>query len=123
MDEPSLKIAMKCSDLGASRAFYGGALGLELVDEWEEGHGNGCIYAVGSGFIELNEPARADGEDAASDHRFNLQIKVADLDAWLAHLDGRWEHDEPKTQPWGERTVRMRDPDGTLVTIYQEIGT
>jgi catechol 2,3-dioxygenase-like lactoylglutathione lyase family enzyme len=120
MDDAALKITLRCADLEASRQFYGDALGLEVVDEWEEAHGNGCIYAVGAGFVELNETA---GGATAGSHgrRFDLQIKVGDLDAWLERLESRWPHEEPKVQPWGERTVRMRDPDGLLVTIYQAL--
>ena len=46
MDDAALKITLRCADLEASRQFYGDALGLDVVDEWEEAHGNGCIYAV-----------------------------------------------------------------------------
>ena len=53
--------------------------------------------------------------------RFDIELEVSDLDPWIARVDGRWEHESPKTQPWGERTLRLRDPDGVMVTIYQKM--
>jgi catechol 2,3-dioxygenase-like lactoylglutathione lyase family enzyme len=121
MDDSVLKIAMRCADLTASKGFYGDALGLELVDEWEESHGNGCIYAMGAGLLELNERKNADRSPDEPVDRFDLQLRVPDLGSWIDRIDGRWDHSAVKEHPWGERTIRMRDPDGVLVTIYEEV--
>ena len=117
MDEVSLKIVIRCADLGASRAFYADVLGLSVVDEWQEAHGDGCVFAVGSSAIELGQ-AR-DDDDAREQHKIDVVIGVPHLDAWTARIDGKWQHGEIKVHPWGERTVRMRDPDGVLLTLYE----
>lgn len=119
MDGLGLKIVVACSDLSASREFYRDIVGLDIVDEWQEAHGNGCVFSVGDGFLELGE--RKKGPDP-SNHPFNVQFSVRDVDAWVGRVADQWEHTQPKDQPWGERTVRMRDPDGILVTVYQVIG-
>jgi catechol 2,3-dioxygenase-like lactoylglutathione lyase family enzyme len=124
MTSPSLKVVIRCGDIQASRRFYGDILGLDVTDEWDEPRGAGCILSLGTSLIELHEMT-------PKDHRFDpemrepvrvdkidVQFAVADLEPWLERLAGRWDHGEPKTQPWGERTVRLRDPDGILITIY-----
>ena len=112
----SLKIVLRSRDLAAARRFYEDVLDLEPVDEWSEAHGAGCIYEVGEGMIELNE-ARG-GDEASSPDRFDLQIKVDRLEPWTRRLEGRWDFTGPKQHPWGETTLRLRDPDGTLITIF-----
>ena len=109
----ALKIVMRSADLPSARAFYEDVLQLEVADEWSEAHGDGCIYNVGEAMIELNEA----GQDAGP-AGFDLQIKVDDLDLWVERLEGVWDFIGPKHHPWGERTLRMRDPDGLLVTIF-----
>ena len=117
MEEVSLKVVIRCADLAASRTFYRDVLGLSVIDEWHEAHGDGCVFAVGSGLIELGQQ-RANSEASASPN-VDLEIGVPALDDWLARIDGKWQHGDPKVHPWGERTVRMRDPDGLLLTIYE----
>jgi uncharacterized glyoxalase superfamily protein PhnB len=48
-----------------------------------------------------------------------LEFLTADVDADFARLKDRAElvH-EPKTMPWGNRTVQFRDPEGTLVSLF-----
>jgi catechol 2,3-dioxygenase-like lactoylglutathione lyase family enzyme len=120
VDGTTLKIVIRCSDLTASRDFYAEVLGLPVVDEWHEEHGDGCVMSVGDGFLELGERG-ANTSNSPSGHGFDIQFAVPDVDAWLSSIDGSWKHGEAKTQPWGERTVRLRDPDGILVTVYQVV--
>jgi uncharacterized glyoxalase superfamily protein PhnB len=51
-----------------------------------------------------------------------LEFMVADVDAEFARLEGKAElvH-EPKTMPWGNRTVQFRDPEGTIVALYTPV--
>ena len=114
-----LKIAIRCEDLTASRAFYESVLGLTVVDSWSEAHGDGCIFSVGSGLVEFNEAPGS--HDAGPVKRFDIQFEVADLEAWAARIGQGWEYQGPRTQPWGERTLRLRDPDGVLVTVYERM--
>jgi catechol 2,3-dioxygenase-like lactoylglutathione lyase family enzyme len=47
---------------------------------------------------------------------FHVELEVADLDAAAADLQARGiEIDGPTERHWGERDVRVRDPDGNLL--------
>lgn len=51
-----------------------------------------------------------------------LEFMVADVEADYARLKDKAEviH-EPKTMPWGNRTVQLRDPEGTLVSLFTPV--
>ena len=49
-----------------------------------------------------------------------LDFEVDDVDAERARLDGvvaDWVQ-QPTTQPWGNRSMLLRDPDGNLVGLF-----
>jgi uncharacterized glyoxalase superfamily protein PhnB len=48
-----------------------------------------------------------------------LEFMVEDVDAAFERLKDKAElvH-EPKTMPWGNRTVQFRDPEGTAVALF-----
>jgi len=48
-----------------------------------------------------------------------LEFMAADVDSDFARLKGKVEMvHEPKTMPWGNRTMQFRDPEGTLVSLF-----
>jgi catechol 2,3-dioxygenase-like lactoylglutathione lyase family enzyme len=122
----SAKTVVRCRDFVSSRAFYGSVLGLHVVNEWNEAGGRGCIFAVaGDAFVEVYEMNAADPRyDAAfsrpsATDKVDLQLRTAALDAWVARLRGTWPFDGPRTLPWGQRWILLRDPDHLLVAIYE----
>jgi lactoylglutathione lyase len=54
---------------------------------------------------------------------FEIGFKVDDCDAAFAELvrAGASVVTEPTTRPWGQRTAYLRDPDGNLVEIAQDL--
>ena len=64
-----------------------------------------------------------EGSAEAGQHRTSiLDFMVDDVDAEFARLKGSVElvH-EPKTMPWGNRTVQFRDPEGSLVSLFPPV--
>ena len=58
-------------------------------------------------------------EDAVRRGEVILDFRVADVDAEFARLDAlgaRWVF-WPTTQPWGARSMMLRDPEGHLINI------
>lgn len=52
-----------------------------------------------------------------------IELEVEDVDAEYArlrHLAIEWVK-RPSTQPWGNRSIYLRDPDGNLVNLYARV--
>ena len=60
---------------------------------------------------------------AADNRTVIIEFRVADVDAACAAVraTGAPVVLEPTTQPWGNRSALVRDPDGNLVNLYQNV--
>jgi hypothetical protein len=59
------------------------------------------------------------GEPVPSD-KIDLQLQAGSVDEWAVRLRGRWPFEGPQDLPWGQRWIRLRDPDGLLIAIYMD---
>ena len=79
---------------------------------------NGMTLAIGSTrTVALFAP---DSAVAATNRSAIIEFLVEDVDALWQDLAG-WVTDvvtEPKTMPWGNRSLLVRDPDGNLVNFF-----
>ena len=51
-----------------------------------------------------------------------LEFRVEDVDAEFTRLKGKVEFViEPKTLPWGNRTLQFRDPEGTIISLFTPV--
>ena len=60
---------------------------------------------------------------AADNHSAILEFRVEDVDKEydrLKEVIGEFVQ-EPKTQPWGNRSLMFRDPDGTLINFFTPV--
>lgn len=66
----------------------------------------------------------ADAAEAAANRSVILDFLVDDVDATYEALRGVLDGfvNEPTDMPWGNRSLLVRDPDGTLVNFYAPIG-
>ncbi len=62
------------------RRFYGEILGLDFVREWQDGGGPACMYATGSGIIEIFSDAEGPRKLGPTDH---VAFATADPDACI----------------------------------------
>lgn len=79
-----------------------------------------ATLAIGSAdTVALFKPGSA---EPAANRTAILEFMVADVDAEFERLKNEveWVH-EPKLMPWGNRTVQLRDPEGTLVSLYTPV--
>jgi predicted enzyme related to lactoylglutathione lyase len=61
---------------------------------------------------------------AAANHSAIVEFLVADVDADYARLAdslGDAVVQKPTTMPWGNRSLLIRDPDGTLVNLFTPV--
>lgn len=131
MPEPAraFRCAFFARDYEASIAFYGNALGLPVVERWERGPDDrGTLFAAACGVVEvLARPRRWDPSspwDVRPPQGVVLVVEVADADGLHRQLVARGVAVEegPTDQPWGHRSVRLRDPDGLQLYLFTPAG-
>ena len=105
-------------------------LALTVAEEWDELQGRGCILTLDastSALFELYEMRPADKRFQAAftlqltNDKLDPQLKTDSVDSWAARLSGVWPYEGPEDLPWGQRWIKLRDPDNLLIAIYQEI--
>jgi catechol 2,3-dioxygenase-like lactoylglutathione lyase family enzyme len=114
------------TDLDRALDFYTGVLGLTL------GHRSGEYAQLHTGVTRLALYTRTAMEKilglslqppTAHAPGFELGFKVADVDAAFAELlaHGAAAAAPPTDRFWGQRTAYVRDPDGHLIEIVQDL--
>jgi catechol 2,3-dioxygenase-like lactoylglutathione lyase family enzyme len=109
-------------DLAALTAFYETLTSVTPTypfgDDYAEVRTPGCVLAFvsQSGVDEYNSGAAT----AAANRSAVLEFEVDDVDAErlrLGTIVTEWVQ-EPNNQPWGNRSMLFRDPDGNLINLY-----
>ena len=125
----SLKTTIRTRNFEALCGFYENILGLHKVEGWHETHDRGAIYRIGpngsNGLLEISQIDSAheyfqpEFREPAS-HKMDVQMATDDLEAWVAHLRGKWEFRGPVDRLWGSRYVYLTDPDQVQIIIYED---
>jgi catechol 2,3-dioxygenase-like lactoylglutathione lyase family enzyme len=121
-----LRVALTSSDFERSLKFYCDGLGIQPAQIWNNGQGQALILDMGKATLELFDEAQAETIDQIeAEKRVSGQIRFAlqvpDLQAAMARLlaHGATLVHEPVVTPWGDYNVRLQDPDGMQVTLFQ----
>ncbi len=84
------------------------------------------MLELGQATLELFDEAQAEAIDRIEagqrlSGRIRFALQVPDLDQAMARLlaHGAALVHAPVTTPWGDRNVRLQDPDGMQVTLFQ----
>ena len=107
--------ALRTLDYERSRRFYVDALGFEIDWEWRPEPGLPVFAQISKAGLSLYLSEHAgDGEPGIV-----VYLYVADVDAWHEEvLDAELAVDsEPENQPWGNREMRLSDPDGNRLVV------
>jgi catechol 2,3-dioxygenase-like lactoylglutathione lyase family enzyme len=113
-------------DLAASRRFYEDLLGLEVkIVMRRDGRDIAVAYAAGLSVWQVDDAYDAvfgrDAErPAALGHgNWEFSFETPDLDAMAARLAaaGVAVAQPLRTLPWGQRAIRVYDPDGHIIDI------
>lgn len=110
-------------DVDRLTSFYERLTGLtadRLSPEFAEVRTPNGTLAVGSTrTVQLFGPGSA---APASNRTAIVEFRVVDVDAVHAGLDDTVEVvTPPTTMPWGNRSLLVRDPDGTLVNLFTPV--
>ena len=101
-------------------AFYARLSGTEatrLADGFAEIRLEGATLAISE--EHLVQRFNAGAATAASNRSAILEFEVADVEGTLARMAEAAEVVmRPTTMPWGNRSLLLRDPDGSLVNVF-----
>ncbi|HSL41932.1 MAG TPA: VOC family protein [Anaerolineales bacterium] len=121
-----MRIALTTSDYDRLVKFYCEGLGIEPAAIWNNDGGRALILDMGKATLELFDEKQAEvidnleaGRRVSGQVRFALQVPdlTAAVERLLAH--GATLVHEPVLTPWGDYNVRLQDPDGMQVTLFQ----
>jgi catechol 2,3-dioxygenase-like lactoylglutathione lyase family enzyme len=112
-------------DVEASRGFYEGLLGQEVMMD----HGPNVAFRGGFAIWEIEHASQIvfgqppEGEGRLGHDNLELYFVTDDLDtAWTQLSNAGVEVVHPlREQPWGQRVLRVYDPDGHVVELGEPI--
>jgi lactoylglutathione lyase len=120
-------VILVVTDLEESLAFYTQVLGLQLghraqaYAQLQTGVTRLGLYTREAMAKTLGTPLAAPAPDAPG---FEIGFKVPNVDSAYQELveRGAIPHVAPLDRPWGQRTAYLRDPDGHLIELAQDLG-
>ena len=120
------RIALTVKDFERSVKFYCEGLGIEPAALWNNGAGHALILDMGKATLEIFDEAQAETiDELEAEKRISGQIRfalqVSDLHSALERLlaHGAVLVHPPVMTPWGDYNVRLQDPDGMQITLFQ----
>ena len=121
-----LRVAITTKDYERLVKFYCLGLGIEPAAVWNNDGGKALMLNMGNATLEIFDERQAEvvddlevGERVSGQIRFALQ--VPDLNATMERMlaNGATLVHEPVLTPWGDYNVRLQDPDGMQITLFQ----
>ena len=121
-----LRVALTTTDYERAVKFYSEGLGIEPAAIWNNGQGQALVLEMGKATLEIFDEAQAEtidqleaGKRNSGQIRFALQ--VPDLQVAMERLitHGAILVHPPVMTPWGDYNVRLQDPDGMQITLFQ----
>ena len=125
-----LRIALTSRDFDRAVRFYCEGLGIEPAAIWNNEGGQAMMLEMGKATLELFDERQAEvideleaGRRVSGQIRFALQVPdlQAAMERLLAH--GAALIHPPVKTPWGDYNVRLQDPDGMQITLFQATGS
>ncbi|MDX1523306.1 MAG: VOC family protein [Anaerolineae bacterium] len=123
-----LRVAFTTGDYERLVNFYCDGLGIEPADFWNNGQGRALILDMGRATLEIFDETQAQtidqieaGQRLSGQIRFALQVPDLEtaMERLLAH--GATLVHPPVITPWGDYNVRLQDPDGMQLTLFQMV--
>jgi len=121
-----LRVALTTNQYERLVEFYCVGLGLEPTQLWTSDQDRAVILDMGKATLEIFDEPHAiavdqieTGKRVSGPVRFALQ--VPDLQAAMERLvaHGATIVHPPIVTPWGHHNVRLQDPDGLQITLFQ----
>jgi len=121
-----LRVALTARDFERMEQFYRDGLGLEPVQSWPSDQGRAVVLDLGQAILELFDEKQANTVDQIEagkrlSGQIRFALKVPDLKTAMERLlsKGALLVHPPVVTPWGDTIVRLQDPEGLQVTLFQ----
>ncbi|MBL8076554.1 MAG: VOC family protein [Anaerolineales bacterium] len=121
-----LRVAITTPDYERLVNFYCMGLGIEPAQIWNNGQGKALILDMGRATLEIFDETQAGTIDQIEAEKrvsgaIRFALQVPDLNAAMERLlaNGATLVHAPVVTPWGDRNVRLQDPDGMQITLFQ----
>ncbi len=121
-----LRVVLTTREYERLTQFYCEGLGIEPAAIWNNGQGQALLLDMGHATLEIFDKAQAEiideletGKRVSGQIRLGLQVPdlKAAIERLLAH--GATLVHPPVMTPWGDYNVRLQDPDGMQITLFQ----
>ena len=121
-----LRVALTAREYEGLVRFYCDGLGLETTQVWPSDQGRAVILDMGQATLEIFDEEQANTIDQLEAGRrlsglIRFALQVPDLKAAMERLlsHGAILVHPPVITPWGDYNVRLQDPEGMQVTLFQ----
>lgn len=121
-----LRVALTTSDYDRLVKFYCDGLGIEPAHIWNNDQGRALVLNMGDATLEIFDETQAQTIDQIeAGRRISGQIRFAlhvpDLKAAMERFlaQGATLVHPPVVTPWGDYNVRLQDPGGMQITLFQ----
>jgi uncharacterized glyoxalase superfamily protein PhnB len=120
------RVALTTEAFERLMSFYCDGLGLKPAQDWPDDQGRALVLDMGKATLEVFDEMQAEtidqievGRRISGQIRFALQVPdlKAAMERLLAH--GATLVHPPVITPWGDHNVRLQDPDGMQITLFQ----
>jgi catechol 2,3-dioxygenase-like lactoylglutathione lyase family enzyme len=121
-----MRVALTTPDYNRLVRFYREGLGLDPAALWANDGGQAVMFLMGRATLEVFDERQAEVVDEIeAERRVSGQVRFAfrvpnlddALERLLAH--GATLVHAPVVTPWGDRNVRLQDPDGLQITLFE----
>ncbi len=121
-----LRVALTTREYERLVKFYCDGLGIEPSAIWNNDGGRALMLDMSSATLEIFDERQAEvidqleaGERVSGPIRFALRVPdlQSAMERLLAH--GAILVHPPVVTPWGDINVRLQDPDGMQITLFQ----
>ena len=121
-----LRVAITTKEYEKLVKFYCTGLGIEPDAIWNNDGGKALMLNMGNATLEIFDERQAEVVDNLEagtriSGQIRLALQVPDLKAAMDGMlaNGATLIHEPVMTPWGDLNVRLQDPDGMQITLFQ----
>lgn len=121
-----LRVAITTQDYERLVKFYCLGLGIEPAAIWNNDGGKAMMLNMGNATLEIFDERQAEviddlevGKRVSGQTRFALQVPDVKAAAERMLANGASLIHEAVTTPWGDINIRLQDPDGMQITLFQ----